>query len=202
MSKEDKKTKKKLAEGKSASKSADNTKLKNKMKKAADSAMVEMAAALPAGGANLLKVAAKKLKDVRARKKVLNAEERAIFASLKEGKINIKDFKTVYRWSEMEPGDVKSEKATCALYAEQMEMELSPAEKASIEEINNRREEARKLTLATGDTGKEVGSAVNTGGAVDDTKGDGKGSITEGGPVPPVKNETVAAGYRAASVAH
>lgn len=161
MTKEDKISKKKLTEGKQASKSADKKKQKNAVKQAADKMLIDMSKDLPAGGLNELLKAKSKLDKIRAEKKILNAAEREVFANLKEKKVNIKGFRVVYAWSNMEPGDVKAEKATVALYSDQMKIELSPEDKKEITEINQKRDESRKAMAPMGGSRpKEIGSGT------------------------------------------
>lgn len=186
MTQEDKKTRKKIAEGKAATKAANKKKEKATLKKAADKVIADISEGLPAGGANLLKNAQKNILKIRAQKKVLNAAERAEFAKLKEAKISIYCFKQALRWAEMEPGDVKAEKATTALYSQQMDLELSPQDKEVISEMKEKRDAGRKATLGSGDAGEEIGSGSMVGHNSEGTEG-----APDEDPAMPEKNESL-----------
>lgn len=158
------KTEKKVAEGKRSSRKAEKLAEKAKIKKAADAIITNMASDMPgAGQAKSFLQITRDLDKIEADIAALNLAKRGKRAALKEMKIELRVYDHVRKLRKMEPEDAKSFKATQALYEEQLLMPLSDDQKAQLEIINKKREEARIAMAAAngGDTGKEVGSGAN-----------------------------------------
>ena len=106
-------------------------------------------------------------------------------------KIELRAYDRVRRLKKMDPEDVKSLKATEALYEDQLGLELSPQQKQNLEELAVKREEAR-VALAQvngGEAGNEIGSNAHKAAA--------EPNLTPGGlPSLPQRNEELTKGFR------
>lgn len=181
-----------MEEGKKAAAKANKEAAKNKVnkeaKKIAERNLIEMAAALPVGESNtFLKLFSDYCKAVTACRAAAKVKG-SIRKQLKSGiKVDMAAFDRVFKLFEMDPTDVAARKATEALYEKQLGLELSSEQKEIVDDLIEKREDARIAMANTngGDTGKEVGSAAKEGGE-------------QKGPLPtlPERNERLSSGFR------
>lgn len=180
MDKDDKKKKAAIKATKSAEKKAVMNKVAKEAKKLGDKALLEVAATLPAGGAKTLIAKVHAHDAALAEIKKWNLVKKGIRADLREMKIELRPLDHVLKLRAMDPEDAKSFKATEALYTQTLGLELSPQQKASVEEINKKREDARKAmaSIHGDDAGKEVGTGTDE-------------EAEEDAPAIPAKNEAI-----------
>lgn len=163
MSVSEKIAKKKIAEGKAASRRADKKKEQNKTQKAADTILVKAAANIVpvAGDATTFVKKVLAYDEVNKKLRELNVAKRGIRGDFKGMKVNMRAFDEMMRERAMEPEDRKAFQADVAIYTGWVAMPLSLEQQKTVADIQQRREDARKITLQTngGDSGKEVGSS-------------------------------------------
>lgn len=201
----------KIKEGKKTTRAVAKVAAKNKITKeaskaakvAGDKALLTMASDMPVGQAKSFLTAIAKRDNIRAQQKVLALAMRGVRGELKAMKIDLTPLDHVLKLRDMDPEDARAFKATEALYTQQLGMEVSPAQQAHIDAINEKRENARKAMsdINGGDTGKEVGSGDTAG--TKHAEEDGEDTDAEApAPAPagvPAKNEALSRPYIAAS---
>jgi uncharacterized protein (UPF0335 family) len=183
---------KKVKEGKKSSAKATKAGNKKKLKQAADKMLNDMASSLPAGGGNLLVKSTAELDKLNAEKAKIALAVKAVRSKMKEGKIDMTAFDRIYQLRKMDEDDRRAHLASQALYAEQLNMELAPHQKAMKEHLNEKRKEAEEaMTAVHGEgTGEEAGSETVT---ADTGKPAAAGAV-------PARNEKLSAS--AAAVTH
>ena len=154
-----KKEKDKLTAGKKATKSANTKKLNNEAKKAVQKVIMETAAAMPYGQANRFLALNVQLDQIESEMAALNLRKRGVHAGFKELKVELRALSRVRKLRKMEPADVRSLKATEALYEQQLSMTLSEEQKEIIADLKEKRAKV-EANIASGDgnSGKEIGS--------------------------------------------
>lgn len=148
--------------------------------------LLKMAADAPViMGTNVVLKADADLTKIEAEAAKLALARKAVRATLKDNKIELRVFDHVRKIKKMDPEDQRSFKATDALYTQQMGMELSPAQETQLKILAAQREQSRKdiVSLSGGDTGKEIGSHT---GSDDDESHEVETTV-------PAKNESIAA---------
>ena len=149
--------------GKVANKKAAKKKLDKEAKKLAEKAVIEIAAALPAGEAtSFLQDHAEHQK---AEESIAAAQKwkRTVRARMKTKKIDMSCYDRVNKLFKMDKDDMLAKKATEARYEKQLGLALSPDQQQIVTGIEAKRENARAAMseLSDGATGKEVGSGNN-----------------------------------------
>ncbi len=196
----------KIKEGKKASKAANKQAAKKKLdkeaKKLAEKAVVEIAAALPAGEAtSFLQDHAEHQK---AEEAIAAAQKwkRTVRARMKTKKIDMSCYDRVNKLFKMDKDDMLAKKSTEALYEKQLGLELSPEQEKLVTGIEAKRENARAAMseLSDGATGKEVGGGSpighNSGKRTPAEIAAETAALRQAVTGVPEKNEKVGAGFR------
>lgn len=163
MTKQDKETKKKLAEGKKAAREATKKASKNKLKKSADKMLMDMAADMPGNGGKFLLTCAAEQDKLDAESAKIRLAKKALRAKMKTEKVVLEVFDAVMKMRKREPEEQAAYRATEALYTQQLDMKLSVGQKAQIELLEEQRKKARAgMDEITGvaSAGREVGSGT------------------------------------------
>lgn len=143
--------------------------------------LLEMASSLPAGEAKVFITTTMAMDRLDERLKELNKERRGLRATLKGMKIDLWSYDLMRKFRKMAAEDAKARKISLALYEQQMSLDLSAEQKATLAEMDKKREQAKNALYEAhgGAAGKEVGSSTQQPVAVE------PGSIDETGPTPP-----------------